>query len=528
MNSFKFFFVIILLFHFQIIHAQWIINHNSIPQPNIPKPTIDTHFTDPEFNTEIIRITDARSSGMPGICPDYSKRAAWNTDESYLLLRTGFGDALLYDGSTYQFIKTLDEVYGEDVFWHPSDPDIILFNPVNLLCSFYIKTGAIDTLHEFSDYTFANSRAEGNLSRDGRFYAVVGIEYDTINYNSIFRSILLYDISGDSIISRLALPDTLVDFDWVSVSPLGNYVVVDYATPFYGRFNGVEVYNRNMNFIWQQPLGFGHSDLTVDENGDECLVMDYYDENENKTIIKKIRLSDGAQTNLLDVNWSFNLHISCRNIMDNQWCIISTFDGEGRLEDDSTNWLPFENEIFALKLDGSGDVRRLAHHHSRRFSPITPDRDNSIYYAEPHATASKRGDRILFGSNWRQQVQSDTSVDSYIIDLRNLIQVENYPSIINGFKLYQNFPNPFNPSTTIKYSIPSVGTRHGVFVQIKVYDILGNEVATLVNEEKPAGIYEVEFSAGSSGDARKLSSGIYFYRLEVNNFNDTKKFMLLK
>ena len=83
--------------------------------------------------------------------------------------------------------------------------------------------------------------------------------------------------------------------------------------------------------------------------------------------------------------------------------------------------------------------------------------------------------------------------------------------------LYQNYPNPFNPITKIKYSI-----LRNSYVTIKIYDLLGNEIETLVNEEKSEGIYSVVFSA------RNLSSGIYFYRMQAGNFSDTKKFIILK
>jgi len=83
--------------------------------------------------------------------------------------------------------------------------------------------------------------------------------------------------------------------------------------------------------------------------------------------------------------------------------------------------------------------------------------------------------------------------------------------------LSNNYPNPFNPSTTIKYEISELS-----FVTLKVYDVLGKEVANLVSEEKPAGFYEVEF------DATALRSGIYFYRLQAGSFVETKKMVLLK
>ncbi|MDY0082339.1 MAG: T9SS type A sorting domain-containing protein [Ignavibacteriaceae bacterium] len=98
------------------------------------------------------------------------------------------------------------------------------------------------------------------------------------------------------------------------------------------------------------------------------------------------------------------------------------------------------------------------------------------------------------------------------------------------FYLEQNYPNPFNPSTKIKYSIPSVTLRQAQsdnWVTLKVYDVLGNEVATLVNEYKPAGTYEVNFNSNSD-EGQNLSSGIYFYQLKAGDFVQSKKMMYLK
>jgi len=111
--------------------------------------------------------------------------------------------------------------------------------------------------------------------------------------------------------------------------------------------------------------------------------------------------------------------------------------------------------------------------------------------------------------------------------------VEDDKSIVNEFNLEQNYPNPFNPSTKIKYTIPNVETHRDASLQmvtLKVYDMLGNEVATLVNKEQPAGTYEVEFFADG------LTSGIYFYKLTAGNpainsepvYTETKKMIILK
>ena len=121
-------------------------------------------------------------------------------------------------------------------------------------------------------------------------------------------------------------------------------------------------------------------------------------------------------------------------------------------------------------------------------------------------------------SQFAQQVYDNNFEDlpTGINDDENLIADE--------FMLYQNYPNPFNPVTTIKYTIPALGVGNENFrsVQITIFDILGREIKNLVNEQKPAGTYEVQF------DASQLSSGVYFYQLKHGDFLNTKKMVLLK
>jgi hypothetical protein len=102
------------------------------------------------------------------------------------------------------------------------------------------------------------------------------------------------------------------------------------------------------------------------------------------------------------------------------------------------------------------------------------------------------------------------------------VETDDYHSQPKTSFLSQNYPNPFNPSTTIRYEIPEQS-----FVTIKIYDVLGNEIATLANEEKPAGTYDVVFGSHSGKD-RNLASGIYFYTLSTGNFLSTKKMILMK
>ncbi|MFC2094789.1 T9SS type A sorting domain-containing protein, partial [Bacteroidota bacterium] len=171
----------------------------------------------------------------------------------------------------------------------------------------------------------------------------------------------------------------------------------------------------------------------------------------------------------------------------------------------------------------------------------------TIDFRVPTEGWSASGFKFLFtsdkGETWVEKQTPDSAVifdltfvdsstgyavgeNGVILKYRKEIEIPT-DSIPSDYILYQNYPNPFNSSTKIKYTIPSVGTHDRVYVQLKVYDVLGNEVAVLVNEEQPAGIYEVEFSVGQNS-ILSLSSGVYFYTLSAGSFRETKKMLMLK
>jgi Secretion system C-terminal sorting domain len=150
------------------------------------------------------------------------------------------------------------------------------------------------------------------------------------------------------------------------------------------------------------------------------------------------------------------------------------------------------------------------------------DANNFFYGLDIGSAYDPDGDWVntLQGGGW-QHLQ-DFGLGSRNFNIRGV--VDDTPVSVDedeinpiGFELMQNYPNPFNPTTTVKYSIPELS-----FITIKVFDVLGNEIATLVNEEKLAGSYEVEFKATT------LPSGIYFYKLQAGSYVETKKMALLR
>jgi len=163
----------------------------------------------------------------------------------------------------------------------------------------------------------------------------------------------------------------------------------------------------------------------------------------------------------------------------------------------------YENNLFAstqnfgiwLSTDFGGNWTNI----SDGFDPIYEAFD--LIVNEPYIFAGRRNRGV-----WRRLL-SEVVTSVELTD----------DQIPKDFTLKQNYPNPFNPTTKIEYSIPSES-----FVELKVYDVLGNEVASLVNEQQQAGVYRADFNAS------ELSSGVYFYKLQTESFIDTKKMILLR
>ncbi len=159
---------------------------------------------------------------------------------------------------------------------------------------------------------------------------------------------------------------------------------------------------------------------------------------------------------------------------------------------------------------------------STDFDPITTLGDYKMFISSgPHSIPA--GGTLSF--DWAIVVGTSladlqANADKAILYGQHIITAVEPTSDVVGpqtFSLEQNYPNPFNPSTKINYQIPELS-----FVTLKVFDVLGNEVKGLVNEEKSIGSYNVEF------DGTTLSSGIYFYRLQAGSFGETKKMVLMK
>ncbi|MCX7874869.1 MAG: CotH kinase family protein [Melioribacteraceae bacterium] len=163
-----------------------------------------------------------------------------------------------------------------------------------------------------------------------------------------------------------------------------------------------------------------------------------------------------------------------------------------------------------------GEVKNVS---SLQFVSKDPNANFSVLGDSLIISASKLGEFTFKGVVKKNNVVVSISPE-YKINLATNIETES--KLPTKFELFQNYPNPANPETNIKYTIP--GLSDNLFVSLKIYDPLGNEIETLVNEYQKGGTYNYSFNTLK----HKLSSGVYFYRLQAGNYVDTKKLMILK
>jgi len=284
------------------------------------------------------------------------------------------------------------------------------------------------------------------------------------------------------------------------------------------------------------PLFFAHySFLGFDPRNKKDEFVNYFLLNKHHTLINRAYCVDNPK--------SFN------GYNDSTWGLTASFDPFGYLahspwtNDNGTITPAAAIPSIVYTPDKSIAVlRNLYRSYGKKLWGIYGFKDafnlNENWYADNYL-AIDEGPIIDMIENYRTQLlwnnfmanpEIQPMLDSigFVPDLTG-IELENN-NIIKKFKLENNYPNPFNPSTTIKYTIPTLhsppltkgGNTRGVFITLKVYDVLGREVATLVNKNQKPGIYQVVFNA------LNLPSGIYFYKLKAGNISRVKKMILLK
>jgi hypothetical protein len=448
-------------------------------------------------------------------------------------------------------------------------PNIILINDGHGVFANESSTRLPQVVHDSEDIGIADFDGDGDqdiifVSEDDQtneFYLNNGSGYFSdftirIPVTGISNAVLAVDVNIDSI------PDIIMGNDGQNV------ILINNGNAFFTN----ETMSRlpvNLNITqdleWGDIDGDGDNDLLEgNENGNRILINDGSGFFNDETITRLPLPVSGEETrevDLGDVDNDGDLDIFYANVTFTQGLPsqnrLLLNDGNGFYTDVTSTNLPVSQENTVdgdfrdVDLDGDLDI-------------LTAQAFNGTYQVllnDSTGVFTIQTDKIYFplpqGSGVdveEDDFNGDGLMDIYLCGFQhtdylylaeaNLTSVKDSENEIRQkqFNLFQNYPNPFNPTTKIKFTIPAViasGAKQSQLVTIKVYGILGNEITTLVNEEKGPGTYEVEFSAiggsasggnnhsGLSG-IKGLTSGMYFYTLTAGSYSETRKMILLK
>jgi len=372
------------------------------PPPNyyaFQPPAAGSSYKDPVFGATIKRMSDslvepdaARGSGtLPFISNEYSSMSPFNSNNSRILA-LHFSYFGLYNGAG-AFTKNLNVCASCEPRWSRTHPNLLYFVSGNKLKRLNVSTDAVSVMHTFSEYTSISGKGESDISSDGDHFVFAGDN----------SSVFVYEISTDT---KGPVFDTGGrGYDSLYITPKNN-VTVTWFQPGTARYNGIELFDRNMNFQRQIARAGGHMDVTSDTNGDEILLWTNSADPAPicSNAIVKIRLSDAHASCLISLDWSLAVHVSATAT--GGWFFMETYAPIDP-RPDSPAWKPYTNEILQVKLDGT-EVRRWAHHRSRPFDG---------YNYTPRASASRDGSRLIFSSNFGLYGPSTLYTDVYLMVL---------------------------------------------------------------------------------------------------------------
>jgi hypothetical protein len=373
-----------------------------------------------------------------------------------------------------------------------------------------IRTSANGQLYDYGlvDLYYSGIIASGDFNNDGKI-DLLGLEFDDSVYPDEKRIICFIKNIGDGNFEKVYSYEFLSSHTetsfYADLADLNNDGFIDLALS--------RIFSNQVHFLINDGVGnFSVETIKYFDNSTPSLALG--DFNSDSNVDAAISTGESGWNGLkIFKNYGNGVFVYFYSTYNHShpWVTLSTdFNNDGNL--DLTAPFAYGHRIAVYR--GSGDL------FFDNILQIDLNPSSNPYLLDI-ADFDGDGDVDIIvlnnGSNGRKLY--------FLQNGPNITSIEKEPSTQINFSLSQNYPNPFNPVTKIKYSIPSVTLRQAqsdILVTLKVYDILGREVATLINDEKPAGEYEVEF------DAANFPSGIYFYQLKAGNFVETKKLVLLK
>lgn len=358
-----------------------------IATPPMPLPVYLEPMRDPTFGTQFVRITDPGREILPGIACNpgycrhrYSSTQAWNADQTLLVINKGCPGFCFLDGQNYR--PLFQRQPSGTCEWHPSDPEQMICVSKSEIYRWWVRNQKRVTVYAPREYAHLEfGPGKNNVSWDGNRLVVrattssgdlVAFPYD-IRTATKYPDIHLDRLDGSN--------------HYCTISPSGEYTFCYQEMPDKSDVAYIFTIDGKQVQHWAEHHRPGHGDMTIDSDGSDVYVGISKSEPDKYQVIKR-RLSDGAVTVLTPRGPA--THASVRSIKRPGWVFL-TYGGSYKRAA-RRGVLPLYGEIVALRTDGSGEIRRIVHHHSV----------NHDYLSEAHASPSPDGSQVIWASNWDQ------------------------------------------------------------------------------------------------------------------------------
>lgn len=386
---------------------------------SVPVPAAGQSVTDTVFGTTMYGATQTRVVQTESLRHEYSRFDPFNHDQSMILL-TFFpaGEWRVYRTQTIPYdqsgnlVRTLDLA---EPRWDPVDANLIWGLAAFRIVTVNVQTGDTTTIKDFAqdpailpiitanpDLQGITTQYEGESSTDKRFWAFI-MQGSNENYRP--RYIFTWDRQADHVLGVYTIAMNQSDIDWVGMSPKGTWVLIGGSEANAGNLQGLVMANRELTQFHRIDFATAHSDVGLDSQGNEVIVM----QNIRTDYIDMIPLDLNTQP-ILEVNGSYQgtnrtplvrlfydsesavglnsgVHISC-NVPG--FCVVSTYIEPGLPEQ---NWL--DRKIILVKLDAS---------HPRAYYLAQVYGTRGQYWEETHASITNDGAKVVWATNWNQNV----------------------------------------------------------------------------------------------------------------------------
>lgn len=378
-------------------------------------------YIDATYGTRIYKATQASDYNGLMVRHEYSRRQAFNADNSRYLAITGNGHWVLYDGPTFTRLQkngnggALSGLAGDcEAIWHPTDPTKLFYTQNNGGLIWWEKNVETDTDTVMADFTgrlpwpgatSVWTKAEGTSSADGRYFAFMATAYDSGAQTNTIHGLFTYDRSTDQIVGTLDASAFDNAFpDHISISPSGAYVVPAWA---YNPALGTRAYPVDFSSYTQLLPETEHTDLAIGPNGEDMFVYTDY----QAGAIRAKNIATGDFFDLAPIyprtGASYAAHISGKAFGRPGWVVVSTYADAADYGATAPDPIldAMHRKVSLFELVPNGRKFSVAHTHAAA--------NYGGYFGEHQATISRDGTRILFASNF----DDGGPPDSYMIGL---------------------------------------------------------------------------------------------------------------